>query len=190
MSPRESSNVGYAEPVTTVRSGKRGRPQKVINLEFLQDATNPKRRIALKTLAEKLGMHRNTLHYKLKALGIDNKFSALTDNDLDTLVKVFRQQQPESGLRYLTGFLRKHGLKVQRRRVRAAVNRVDRLGQTLRRRISTKATRQQYKVSRPNALWHIDGHHKLIHWGIVIHGCVDGYSRTVRSHITILLQDV
>ncbi|KAF8198607.1 hypothetical protein BJ912DRAFT_845473, partial [Pholiota molesta] len=37
----------------------------------------------------------------------------------------------------------------------------------------------RYNVACPNALWHINGHHKLILWGIVIHGCVDGYSRTV-----------
>ncbi|KAF8800932.1 hypothetical protein BYT27DRAFT_7035561, partial [Phlegmacium glaucopus] len=37
--------------------------------------------------------------------------------------------------------------------------------------------REQYQVPRPNALWHIDGHHKLIAWGIVIHGVADGYSR-------------
>ena len=29
----------------------------------------------------------------------------------------------------------------------------------------------------PNSLWHIDGHHKLIKWRIVIHGGIDGYSR-------------
>ena len=28
----------------------------------------------------------------------------------------------------------------------------------------------------PNSLWHIDGHHKLIRWRIVIHGGIDGYS--------------
>ncbi|KAF8800927.1 hypothetical protein BYT27DRAFT_7042469, partial [Phlegmacium glaucopus] len=37
--------------------------------------------------------------------------------------------------------------------------------------------RRSYQVPRPNALWHIDGHHKLIAWGIVIHGVADGYSR-------------
>ena len=26
---------------------------------------------------------------------------------------------------------------------------------------------------------HIDSHRKLIHWGLVIHGCIDGYSRLV-----------
>ena len=28
-----------------------------------------------------------------------------------------------------------------------------------------------------NALWHIDGYHKLIRWRLVIHGGIDGYSR-------------
>ncbi|KIJ99156.1 hypothetical protein K443DRAFT_62827, partial [Laccaria amethystina LaAM-08-1] len=36
---------------------------------------------------------------------------------------------------------------------------------------------KRYHVPRPNSLWHIDGHHKLIVWGIVIHGIADGYSR-------------
>jgi hypothetical protein len=30
-----------------------------------------------------------------------------------------------------------------------------------------------------NSLWHIDGHHKLIPWKIVIHGGIDGFSRMV-----------
>ena len=32
-------------------------------------------------------------------------------------------------------------------------------------------------MSRPLALWHFDGNHKLIRWRFVIHGCVDGFSR-------------
>ena len=38
---------------------------------------------------------------------------------------------------------------------------------------------RQYNVYMPNSLWHIDGHHKLIRWQIVVHGGVDGYSRLV-----------
>jgi len=30
-------------------------------------------------------------------------------------------------------------------------------------------------VPWPNSLWHIDGHHSLIRWGFVVHGCVDGF---------------
>ncbi len=26
-------------------------------------------------------------------------------------------------------------------------------------------------------LWHIDGHHSLIRWGLVVHGGIDGFSR-------------
>lgn len=55
--------------------------------------------------------------------------------------------------------------------------RMDRLGQTLRNQDVIK--RRKYKVPRPNYLWHMDGHHKLIRWGIVIHGIIDGCCRTV-----------
>ncbi|KAG2157731.1 uncharacterized protein EDB93DRAFT_1078407, partial [Suillus bovinus] len=32
----------------------------------------------------------------------------------------------------------------------------------------------KYHIRWPNALWHLDGHHKVIQWGIVIHGFIDG----------------
>ncbi|KAJ6543010.1 hypothetical protein B0H19DRAFT_880994, partial [Mycena capillaripes] len=63
-------------------------------------------------------------------------------------------------------------LRVQNRQVYSSVRCVDRLGRVLRQRRVIK--RQDYKVARPHALWHIDGHHKLILWGIVIHGIIDG----------------
>ena len=39
--------------------------------------------------------------------------------------------------------------------------------------------RRKYSVPSPNALWHIDGNHKLIRWRIVVHGGIDGYSRLI-----------
>ena len=39
--------------------------------------------------------------------------------------------------------------------------------------------RQEYKSAQLNALWHMDGHHKLGPWDIVIHGITDGYDRVV-----------
>ena len=44
---------------------------------------------------------------------------------------------------------------------------------------NTIIKQREYKSARPNALWHMDGHHKLGPWGIVIHGFVDGYNRVV-----------
>lgn len=34
-------------------------------------------------------------------------------------------------------------------------------------------------MKRGNSLWHIDGHHSLITWRMVVHGGIDGYSRMI-----------
>ena len=39
--------------------------------------------------------------------------------------------------------------------------------------------RRHYSVPGLRSLWHMDGNHKLIRWGFVIHGCVDGFSRRI-----------
>ena len=36
-----------------------------------------------------------------------------------------------------------------------------------------------YQVPWPNSLWHLHGHHALIRWKIIIHGCIDGFSRRI-----------
>ncbi|KAG2067388.1 hypothetical protein BDR04DRAFT_945724, partial [Suillus decipiens] len=63
-------------------------------------------------------------------------------------------------------------LRIQHRRITASMHRVNPLGTALRHR--TIIPCQQYIVSHLNALWHMDGHYKLIRWGIVIHGIIDG----------------
>ena len=40
-------------------------------------------------------------------------------------------------------------------------------------------TRCTYSVQHSNSLWHIDGHHSLIRWRIVVHGDIDGFSCTI-----------
>ena len=122
-------------------------------------------------------MHRHVLRRCMKRHGVLPQYSTISNHDLDILTRTFKARRPESGIRYLVGFLRNHGLRIQRRRVRWSMKRVDGLGQVLRQRKVIQ--RKKYCVKRPNALWHLDGHHKLIRWGIVIHGIVDGYSRTV-----------
>ncbi|KAI6103776.1 hypothetical protein EDD16DRAFT_1480358, partial [Pisolithus croceorrhizus] len=47
---------------------------------------------------------------------------------------------------------------------------------------------QKYYVKQPNTVWHIDGHHKLIHQGIVIHGFIDRFCHTVcENWLTMVL---
>ena len=43
----------------------------------------------------------------------------------------------------------------------------------------TVATPSVYSVAHPNYLWHVDGHYKLIHWRLVVHAAIDGFSRTI-----------
>ncbi|KAG1722196.1 hypothetical protein EDB19DRAFT_1599614, partial [Suillus lakei] len=66
-------------------------------------------------LAETLGLHRNTLRLYMKAHGITRKYSELTNADLNILVGKFKKKQPDSGIRYIVGFLCRHGLRVQHR---------------------------------------------------------------------------
>ena len=40
-------------------------------------------------------------------------------------------------------------------------------------------SRRVYSVPHANYVWHIDSHHKLIRWRLVIHGAIDGYSRKI-----------
>ncbi|KAF5281748.1 hypothetical protein FQR65_LT14543 [Abscondita terminalis] len=79
------------------------------------------------------------------------------------------------GYTMMQGYLRSHGLYLQRRRLRSLLNDADPIGTS--KRWSTSIKRRTYKVTSPNALWHMDAHLKLSRWGFVIHGCVDGYSR-------------
>jgi hypothetical protein len=123
---------------------------------------------------------RPTLLKHLKNHGVLYKFTDMSKSELDALVKHFRDTKPDSGIRYLIGFLRRHNLRIQKRRVYSSVHRVDGIGRILRKKKVIK--RQNYEVPRPHAIWHVDGHHKLILWGFVIHGFVDGYSRTVSAN--------
>ena len=66
-----------------------------------------------------------------------------------------------------------HGLEC----MHASIHRVDPENTAIRRSVTIR--RRVYKVKGPNAVWHVDGHHKLIRWRLVTHGGIDGYSRTI-----------
>lgn len=130
-------------------------------------------------LSRSIRVHRHTFRTRLRESGIVRRFSGISDRELDILVRHYKRIQPQSGLRYTIGILRHHRIRVQKERVRLSLARVDKVGQALRH---NAIDRRVYKVPRPHALWHLDGHHKMIRWGIVIHGIVDGYSRAACLH--------
>ena len=63
-------------------------------------------------------------------------------------------------MKTIEGELRAEGIRVQRRRLRESVKRVDPVGRRLRRINGIK--RRIYSVHSPLSLWHMDGNHKLI----------------------------
>ncbi|KAN0086288.1 hypothetical protein V8E55_007425 [Tylopilus felleus] len=172
-------NVCIPRPIIVAHTGQRGCPRKTIDLAYLKEVLTTCRNIKLTELARVLGIHRNTLRAYMKKHGIKRTYSTLSNEELDQLVRQFKVKRPESGLTYAMGHLRAQGHRVQYRRVLQSLRRVDRIGQVLRNRQLKR--RHKYYIKRPNALWHIDGHHKLIRWGIVIHGMIDGFCRMVSS---------
>lgn len=113
----------------------------------------------------------------MRHYNIQQKYSPLTNAELNHIITQFKANRPESSVHYVIGYLQRQGYRVQFHRVLHSLRCLDHLGQILWSYRIKK--RGKYYVKRPNALWHIDGHHKLIRWGIVIHGAVDGFCRTV-----------
>uniref|UniRef100_A0A3B3I1H5 Integrase catalytic domain-containing protein n=1 Tax=Oryzias latipes TaxID=8090 RepID=A0A3B3I1H5_ORYLA len=77
----------------------------------------------------------------------------------------------------IRALLRAQGVLVTRSRVREMLTRVNPTAAA--RRWSQTVARHVYHVPYPDSLWHIDGNMRLIRWGFVIHGAIDGYSRLI-----------
>ena len=107
------------------------------------------------------------------------KYSNISNEDLDEDITKLKKIHSLAGEKMMVGFLRAKGIIIQRSRVRDSIHRVDHIN-TINRWLQ-KNPRWVYSVPGPNSLWHNDGLHKLIHWGIVIHACIDGFSRLVTS---------
>ena len=116
-------------------------------------------------------MSESTVKRRVSQFGLESTLQTeISDSDLDVLTADFVHHFPNSGQNSYDGYLRGKGIKIQRHRVRASLSRVDPMG--VQRRLRRALHRRIYSVPMPNSLWHIDGHHKLIRWRIVV-----GFSR-------------
>ncbi|KAL6459658.1 hypothetical protein MHYP_G00314170 [Metynnis hypsauchen] len=132
-------------------------------------------------IAELFGVSERTLRRRMEELGlrVSDLYSEITDADLDRTVEEIQRLYPNSGYRIIHGHLQSRGLRVQTSRMRCSLRRVDPEGSRIRALSAPMVRRRQYSVPFPNAMWHIDGNHKLIRWRIVIHGGIDGFSRLI-----------
>lgn len=80
------------------------------------------------------------------------------------------------GEKALEAGLKLYGVRCSRETLRQAIGLLPLPANALER---MPILRRIYRVPWINSLWHIDGHHKLIRWNMVIHAGIDGYSRKI-----------
>lgn len=168
----------------------RGCPRIIINDEWLQEAVEELRlgpvRIA-QVIREATGLEvsARTVRRRIKDSGLrgwneaTRVFTQMGDPELDLLVAQALADQPRMGHQYLLGLFSSRGLFFPRHRVLAALKRVNPFPAIFGNNRESIRQRRVYKVAGPNALWHMDGQHSLVNFGIVVHAFVDGHSRLV-----------
>ena len=139
-------------------SGLPRRPKVQVNIELyelMKDAG-----YTLDEIALALGSSRTTLCRRLKeSYFCVSKYSDISNFALDFIIQ-------KSSI----------GVNVQRWRIHESISRIDPLRQQVRwhQQISRSSI-----MSLVQIVWHIDGHHSLIRWRLLIHGGVDGFSRMI-----------
>ena len=161
---------------TLYYSGSRGRPVILLNLEMVELLKGCG--YTWNEIAGSLQVSRTTLWRRLKEANMEiQRYSDISDDELDSILRQLQRDHPNCGQQLLIGYLRERSVIVQRRRLRESIARTD----PIRRHIRWHqvVTRRIYSVQHSNSLWHIDGHHSLIRWRMVVHGGIDGFSRTI-----------
>ncbi|XP_076830250.1 uncharacterized protein LOC143476134 [Brachyhypopomus gauderio] len=157
----------------------RGRPRLDVDEEAMMTCT--RYGMTAQKIAGLFDVSERTVRRRMEEFGlrVSDFYSDISDADLDHTVEEIQRLYPNSGYRMLHGHLRSRGLRVQTSRVRCSLRRVDPEGSRIRALSAPVVRRRQYTVPCPNAMWHIDGNHKLIRWRIVLHGGIDGFTRLI-----------
>ena len=108
---------------------------------------------------------------------VEEIYTIFSNDELDHMILSIKEQQPNARQVIIMGALKGRGIKIKRQRLRESLRRIDPFGITAR--WAEIISRRRYQVSGPNALWHIDGNHKLIHWKFIIHETIDSYSQII-----------
>lgn len=139
-----------------------GRPRVIIHKEYVCELLNMG--LSVKCIASFVGVSRRTLQRRMNDWGfsVRDLYTNLTDDELDILVSDLHSSNPHAGYRMMLGLLRAQGYRVQWRRVRASMHRVDTAGIVLRMSELRCVIRRTYSVPGPRSLMHIDTNHKLI----------------------------
>ena len=147
---------------TVLFSGQRGRPMYDIPKEQLEYFID--NGFTVQMMSNMVGVSLGTIQRRLDEYGlcIRETYSNISDTELNNIVTQGYLLFPNAGYRFIDGWLRQQGIKVQQNRVRQSVREVDPVG--VANRWLTAIKRRKYSVCGPQALWHLDGNHKLIRY--------------------------
>lgn len=172
----ETVNVEHNLPQAAQTSRNGGRPRYEIDedqVTFLRS-----KHFSWSKIAKMLGISDRTLRRKRKEFNTrQENFTRISEEELCEVVQSVRNLTPNIGQSRMLGALRSRGLHIQRWKVRQCLRKLDPIGTALRGHVAVY--RRRYSVPYPNYLWHLDGNHKLIHWRLVVHACIDGFSRMI-----------
>jgi hypothetical protein len=153
-----------------MEQGFRGRPAFNIASETLEYFLENNFKVG--EISTMLGVSKRTIERRLKDLGLSvaSTYSKIDDQELEEKVRRIILDFPAVGYRTVSSMLMSEGHRLQEYRIRRAVKVVDPEGVLFRRLFLTtcRIHRRQYFVSGPLALWHIDGNHKLIRYGMFV----------------------
>ena len=173
----ECESIHSRDDIPVLQStGKKGRP--AFNIPEDSLLLLLEYRFSQKDIAKMFSVSTKTIQRRLKHFSIkQSAYTPISEHELDNLVCSIISDFPNCGIRNMKGFLRARNVHVTWNSVRMSMWRVDPSGLIMRSLQLNTVRRRKYRVAGPNALWHMDGHHKLVRWSFVIHGCIDGYSR-------------
>ncbi len=152
----------FNDVATTCWSGNVGRPELQMSRDTLQTLLDTS--LPLVHLAEMHGISRSTLYRRMKDhnMSVRACYSVISDEELDQKVRAIKARMPHAGYRMVKGSLQAMGLRLQWKRVRLSLQRVDGAG-IIARMIELRCiARRSYSVPAPLSLVHIDTNHKLI----------------------------
>ena len=139
---------------STVPNGRAGRPAFLITEEQIRGLREGAD-FRWSDIARILGVSTRTLSRHRQGFGMpvgqEHNFSQITDFALDNVIRDVLTLAPQSGVGLFCGALRSRGLRVQRHRVIAALQRLDPVTSALRQ--TRRIIRRTYNVPCPNPLW-------------------------------------
>lgn len=140
----EKSKISEVKVIEMEKTGKHGRPRKIISDSFLQEAFKPGHNISVSRVTASLGVHHNSVKNYMKLYKIVRQpYSNIPDPLLDPMIRQFKDSHPNVGIHYIHGFLLQQGIRVQRSQIIASLSRVDNVAKVMLRNKTIK--RREYK---------------------------------------------